>query len=166
MGSVTPRRRTFRGGNVGVAGDGLFPPPTSDEIVSHCSRAVWNDPNHQEEIGCNKGPLYGKILAGLRRRTKVGTLLDFGCGFRDFMMLARDAGWSPRGFDPNEEAANIVIARGMEVRCKWKIAEGGFPEANLMPSLRSTVFALSQTRIRRCRRFTACFDRPACWPCG
>jgi ubiquinone/menaquinone biosynthesis C-methylase UbiE len=45
------------------------------------------------------------------------------------MLLPRDAGWSPRGFDPNEMAANIVRARGLEVRCKWKLEEARFPEA-------------------------------------
>lgn len=106
----------------------MYPVPTPETITRHCARAVWNDPNRRKEIAQDKRPLQNRIFSVMRERTRPGPLLDYGCSFGDFMAVAREVGWLPSGFEPNELASSIAAARGFDVRSMWRIHEAGFPD--------------------------------------
>lgn len=42
------------------------------------------------------------------------TLLDVGCGNGDFLLQARDAGWTVRGIDPDPKAVQAARRRGLD----------------------------------------------------
>lgn len=45
------------------------------------------------------------------------TLLDIGCGNGDFLLKARDAGWTVSGIDPDPKAVLAATRRGLDVQC-------------------------------------------------
>lgn len=105
-----------------------YPMPTPVQIDRHCRTAVYNRPAQAVELSQAKSSLQHRILARLSDRTSPGPLLDFGCSFGEFMAQAAHAGWTPSGFDPNDEAVKIASAKGWDTRCGWVLDEAGFPE--------------------------------------
>ena len=106
----------------------VHPVPTPDNILRNCARAVWNDPNRAIEIARAKESVQKRILLQLSAWTKPGPLLDFGCSFGEFLVLARQAGWIPCGFDPNDIAVKTATDKGFDVRGGWLLEEAGFPD--------------------------------------
>jgi len=51
----------------------------------------------------------------LPKPQKNAKLLDFGCGNGEFLVFARDAGWSVTGFDFDPKAIEAAKARGLDV---------------------------------------------------
>lgn len=44
------------------------------------------------------------------------TLLDLGCGNGDFLLAAREAGWTVHGIDPDPQAVEMTRQRGLDAR--------------------------------------------------
>ena len=110
---------------------GWFAYPVADpEVIKrHWPTVDWADANQEAEISIAKESLFRKILVGLSDLTSPGLLLDDGCGYGRFLVMAHEAGWSPYGFDPNEEAVKIALTKGeFDVRCGWDLAEANFSQ--------------------------------------
>lgn len=105
-----------------------FPVPAPEEINRYWSESRWNDPARQSEVAAKAGSVWKRVLDVLGQRTGPGALLDFGCGFGEFMSLAREAGWTPSGFDLNPEAVRAASAKGFDVRRGGILDKAGFPE--------------------------------------
>ena len=120
----------------------VHPFPTPEVIERHWGLVEYNDPKLAIEIARAKVGVNQRILAGLSRWTKPGPLLDFGCNFGQFLVMAREAGWDPVGFDPYETAAEIARSKGFDVRCGWSLVEAGFPEGYFAAITANDVFCL------------------------
>ncbi|MFK7113002.1 class I SAM-dependent methyltransferase [Flavobacterium oreochromis] len=44
-----------------------------------------------------------------------GLLLDIGAGTGDFLVTAKNAGWITKGFEPNLNARNLALSKGIEL---------------------------------------------------
>ena len=108
----------------------VYPVPTPEVIVRNCARAAYNDPRRAAEIARAKESVQQRILARCAGWTTRGPLLDVGCSFGEFLVLARDHGWVGCGFDPNEEAVKEAAGKGFDVRSGWQLEKAGFPEKN------------------------------------
>jgi SAM-dependent methyltransferase len=107
-----------------------FPVPTPETINERWSDSRWADPGRQTEVAAKARPVWSRLLDLLGERTRPGTLLDFGCGFGEFLNLARDAGWTPSGFDLNAAAVRAASEKGFDVRCGDALEKAGFPEGS------------------------------------
>ncbi len=103
------------------------PVPTVEEIELHCTRSSYNDPSQATAIAQGKEALQRRILSRLGAGRVPGRLLDIGCSFGEFMALAKAYGWTPSGFEPNAQAAEIAASKGCEVKCGWVLEQAGFP---------------------------------------
>jgi len=108
----------------------VYPVPTPQAILRNCGTAAYNDPNRVTEIGQAKEAVHKRILEQLSKWTKPGALLDFGCNFGHFLVMARDAGWTACGFEPGGFAAEAARIKGFDVSCGWSLEEAGFPEGH------------------------------------
>ncbi|MGQ0810218.1 MAG: class I SAM-dependent methyltransferase [Nitrospiraceae bacterium] len=108
----------------------VYPVPTPDVILRNCAKAAYNDPVRATQIAQAKESVQKRILMQLSKWTTPGTLLDFGCSFGEFLILACEVGWTPSGFDPNEIAVQDARMKGFDVRAGWELQEAGFPEKN------------------------------------
>jgi SAM-dependent methyltransferase len=104
------------------------PMPTRQQIARHWQRVDYADPGHAGVIGDRKIPLFTRVLEGLERRVRPGSLLDIGCNFGRFLTMAQARGWKPVGFEPNEDAAKRCRAAGFDVRTGWEVEECGFAD--------------------------------------
>jgi len=118
------------------------PVPGLNRIEQFCEVVNYNNPKRAVEIARAKEPLQRRVLAGLSRWTEPGPLLDFGCNYGDFMLMARKAGWQPSGFEPYTSAAKAARAKGFDVRCTWSLDEAGFTEASFSAITAIDVFGL------------------------
>ena len=107
-----------------------YPVPEPKIIEQYWEMVDWADPKLEQKMAENKSVLFERILAGLRRWAEPGPLLDCGCSFGQFMLMTRDAGWAPVGFDPSAMAVEKARAKGFEVRCGWALEEAGFAEGS------------------------------------
>jgi SAM-dependent methyltransferase len=108
----------------------VHPVPTPEVILLNCAKAAYNDPARATEMARAKESVQRRILMRCSNWTKPGALLDYGCSFGEFLVLAREQGWTPSGFDPNEEAVKQGTMKGFDVRPGWEIQAAGFPEKN------------------------------------
>lgn len=106
----------------------VSPVPSPEEIALHCNYSDYNDPSKAKAIARAKELLQRHILDHLANWTPPGPLLDVGCSFGEFLLLARQAGWTSSGFDPNGEAVRTARDKGFDVRDGWTLTEAGFPE--------------------------------------
>lgn len=108
----------------------VYPVPAPEVIKRHWLERSYQDPASEIKIAQQKDAVQQRILRGLSRWTDPGTLLDFGCNFGQFLVMARQAGWTPSGFDPYVTAAEKARAKGFEVHCGWNLEEAGFPDGH------------------------------------
>lgn len=54
---------------------------------------------------------------------KQGSLLDIGAGTGDFLVTAKAAGWQITGIEPNENAKNLAISKGVSFQKDSKSVE-------------------------------------------
>ena len=78
---------------------------------------------YQEEVQAGRWKTRAKRLLGYWQGTKdpgfeiPGEMLDIGCGAGSFLAAMRDRGWSVRGVEINESAAQKAQAKGLDVFC-------------------------------------------------
>lgn len=108
----------------------VWPVPTPSEIESHCNRASYNDPSQARVVSEGKKSLHERLLCQIAKWTPRGRLLDVGCSFGEFMLLAHADGWVPTGFDPYRPAAASAAQKGFDVRCEWVLEKAGYPDSH------------------------------------
>jgi SAM-dependent methyltransferase len=104
------------------------PVPTPIEIERHCNRCNYNDPAQAQAISQGKDLLHRRILSQLASWTRPGPLLDIGCSFGEFLLVAQEEGWTPSGFEPYGLAAKSAAQKGFDVRREWVLEKAGFPD--------------------------------------
>ncbi len=72
-----------------------YPVPSPQVIERHWETVAYLDAKSELAVAQAKEAVQRRILAGLSRWTKPGPLLDFGCNFGQFLLMARQAGWTP-----------------------------------------------------------------------
>jgi SAM-dependent methyltransferase len=108
----------------------VYPVPEPEAIEKHWAIIDYNQESKAIELSRAKHQLQTRILHELSRRTALGQLLDFGCNFGDFLVMARDAGWIPYGFEPCRTAGERARARGFDVRGGWFLEDAGFRQGS------------------------------------
>ena len=106
----------------------VYPVPSPEVIIRHCGKAAYNDPAQSAEIAYAKTVVHKRILEGLARWTQPGALLDVGCSFGEFLVMAREAGWCSSGFEPNNVAVDVARKKGFEIHCGWTPEDANIPE--------------------------------------
>jgi SAM-dependent methyltransferase len=76
----------------------------------------------------------------MSQRVKPGPLLDFGCNFGQFLVIAREDGWWPSGFEPFAKAAEQARTKGFEVHCGWSLQETRLNEGHFAAITATDVF--------------------------
>jgi SAM-dependent methyltransferase len=108
----------------------VYPVPTTEIILLNCAKAAYNDPARATEMARAKESVQRRILLRCAAWTRPGALLDYGCSFGEFLVLARAQGWNPSGFDPNDEAVRQGRLKGFDVRPGWELQAAGFSDKN------------------------------------
>jgi SAM-dependent methyltransferase len=109
------------------------------------------DRRFEEPLAQGKAKIEKRILRVLKDRTAGGELLDIGCNLGNFLRRARDAEWTPRGFEPNEEFARELQAGGFDVRTGWCVEAAGFEEGSFAAITLVDVFYYSWHPIKTLR---------------
>jgi len=105
----------------------VYPVPAPEVIKRHWAKRSYQNPKYEIKIARKWDVVHRSILMRLSHWTDYGPLLDFGCNFGQFLVKAREAGWTPSGFDPYVTAAEKARAKGFDVHCGWYLEEAGFP---------------------------------------
>jgi|SRR5919106_652836 SAM-dependent methyltransferase len=113
----------------------------------------WADPDREVQVATAKRVLLLRVLKELSDRIKPGPLLDFGCNFGQFMIMAREAGWKPVGFEPNVGAVARAREKGFDVRSGWLLENAGFAEGSFNAITAIDVFCLVSDPIATVRTF-------------
>lgn len=106
----------------------VYPVPEPAVIERYWSTVAWLDPKQESDIATGKGALNRRILNKLSSCMAPARLLDFGCNFGRFLCMAREAGWTATGFEPNKRAAEVACSNGFDVHCGWFLEHAVFPD--------------------------------------
>ena len=60
-----------------------------------------------------RNAIKGKVALITSQQNYEGHLLDIGCGTGDFLVEAKNQGWSVLGFEPNEDAKQLAKNKGV-----------------------------------------------------
>ena len=116
------------------------PVPRREQIWRYWNTVEWADPTLEAAISQRKVQSHHKLLLECKRRTERGPLLDVGCNFGAFLVMARDAGWQPVGFEASETAADHARAKGFDVKSGWSLCHSGLPLGHFAAITASDVF--------------------------
>jgi 2-polyprenyl-3-methyl-5-hydroxy-6-metoxy-1,4-benzoquinol methylase len=93
----------------------------------------WDDEGVTVQVYSNQtvraelGARYQRYLPVITELCQgAGTLLDAGCGIGNFLVFAREAGWSVAGLEVSEKAAGIARSRGLDVE-RARLEESRLP---------------------------------------
>jgi SAM-dependent methyltransferase len=131
----------------------VYPTPSIEVINRNLAMMNYNDPAKVSGIANAKECLQRQILRGLSSWTQPGKLLDFGCNYGQFLLMAHEAGWQPSGFEPYLPAAKTAQGRGFEVHSKWSLEEVGFAERSFAAITAVDVFCLVWNPIATLKTF-------------
>lgn len=83
----------------------------SEDYISHTDhkRGLFEKAYHAVKKVALKNKL--KII---NTRASKGSLLDIGAGTGDFLLVAKNNGWTTLGIEPNEKAKNNAILKGID----------------------------------------------------
>ncbi len=85
----------------------------SPDYISHTDSARgWFEKIYQ---AVKKRALKNKISILANYQKCPGMLLDFGCGTGDFLVEAKHSGWTCTGFEPNENARQRALSKGIQL---------------------------------------------------
>ncbi len=65
--------------------------------------------------GVKKVALRKKVDLLFKQTKTVGALLDIGCGTGDFLVEAKNRGWTVNGYEPNEKARDLAKEKKLDV---------------------------------------------------
>lgn len=83
-----------------------WPPRTPEEQDAYYRRTYYN--SHKASFDLDRLRVYEEDMAAVERWVRPGRLLDFGCGFGHFMVLAKKRGWQCVGVDLSEQAVSVA----------------------------------------------------------
>jgi SAM-dependent methyltransferase len=125
-----------------------YPVPSVDDIRKNWCSVAYADPQMQPIIAGEKEQITRRLLDGLEKLVPKGSLLDVGCSTGLFMLAAREAGWTPAGWDPNEAALNVARQHGLDVTPAWHVDECGYPSGSFQAVTAIDVFYYSWNPFR------------------
>jgi SAM-dependent methyltransferase len=111
----------------GCSGWFCFPLPTPAQIRSHWRLTYYNNADNQEILKRIKDKVDRRILQKIQATQVDGAVLDFGCGFGNFLEKCRDLGIPAEGFEPNQVGAEQARRRGFLVHEGWEIEHANLP---------------------------------------
>ena len=83
----------------------------SEDYISHTDgkRTLFEKIYHLVK----RNAIKGKVSLLNKEQKSKGKLLDIGCGTGDFLVEAKNHGWSVLGFEPNEDAKQLAKNKGV-----------------------------------------------------
>jgi 2-polyprenyl-3-methyl-5-hydroxy-6-metoxy-1,4-benzoquinol methylase len=85
----------------------------SENYISHTDgKKSWFEKAYQ---AVKYFSLKRKLNLSNQLRSNKGNILDIGCGTGDFLVTAKNNGWTVLGIEPNTKAKEIAIKKGIEV---------------------------------------------------
>ena len=83
----------------------------SEDYISHTDgkRTLFEKIYHLVK----RNAIKGKVSLITNEQNKKGKLLDIGSGTGDFLVEAKNQGWDILGFEPNSDAKNLAINKGV-----------------------------------------------------
>jgi SAM-dependent methyltransferase len=82
--------------------------------VAHTETTAWGRTDSGKQLNVFKGRMFLHILEMLKKHcAPPADLLDIGCSYGGFLLVARCAGYRVRGFDLVPQAVESVIAQGI-----------------------------------------------------
>jgi SAM-dependent methyltransferase len=105
----------------------VWPLPTDEQINKHWQSVTYADLNKNSIIQLQKNQMEKTLLRKLLTLTGGRRLLDYGCGFGNFMSHAREVGFDVEGLDANHHAVEVVTTNGLRARQAWTIRDASFP---------------------------------------
>lgn len=86
----------------------------SENYISHTdSKSSFFDKVYQKV----KANMLQKKLSWIHSENKnKGAILDFGAGTGDFLLEAKNRGWKVEGVEPNSDARNLALKKGVDLK--------------------------------------------------
>ena len=83
----------------------------SEDYISHTDgkRTLFEKIYHLVK----RNAIKGKVSLLNKEQNSKGKLLDIGCGTGDFLVEAKNQGWSVLGFEPNSDAKQLATNKGV-----------------------------------------------------
>jgi SAM-dependent methyltransferase len=83
----------------------------SEDYISHTDgkRTLFEKTYHLVK----RNAIKGKVSLLNKEQNSKGKLLDIGCGTGDFLVEAKNQGWSILGFEPNSDAKRLAANKGV-----------------------------------------------------
>jgi 2-polyprenyl-3-methyl-5-hydroxy-6-metoxy-1,4-benzoquinol methylase len=83
----------------------------SEDYISHTDgkRTLFEKIYHLVK----RNAINGKVSLLNKEQNSKGKLLDIGCGTGDFLVEAKNQGWSILGFEPNSDAKQLAAKKGV-----------------------------------------------------
>lgn len=83
----------------------------SEDYISHTDgkRSLFEKIYHLVK----RNAIKGKVSLLNKEQNSKGKLLDIGCGTGDFLVEAKNQGWSILGFEPNSDAKQLAANKGV-----------------------------------------------------
>ena len=108
-----------------------FPQPKIEELPKYYERQEYIS-HTDEKRGLfsrlyqlvKKWSLQKKAKLILQQLGDVGSLLDVGAGTGDFLKVAKEKGWQVHGMEPNKNAANLALEKGIDLKASLNDFEG------------------------------------------
>lgn len=60
--------------------------------------------------------MLGKKINWIEKFSEKGSILDFGAGTGEFILQAKNSGWKVNGVEPNKQARDLAILKGIEIK--------------------------------------------------
>ncbi len=106
----------------------VYPMYTADQVVSHWKFVDYANPKRNSEYQLLKSHVEITLLDKIGKLSKGKRLLDYGCGFGNFMARAKGRGFEITGLEPNPDAATLLKEKGFRTRQAWTMKEASFPD--------------------------------------
>lgn len=97
----------------------VLPLPKANQIIKHWRFVSYSDPQNEYIYKYLKHKLGEKILKRIHKLTKGKRLLDYGCGFGNFMGQAKEYGFDPVGLDASSQAIKSVKHKDFAAYLVW-----------------------------------------------
>jgi len=124
------RLKSFGGALVKCTECGLVfrnPRPTYETIREYYKESYSNI-FYEEKIKTHRKKIFLHFLANAIKSKEGGRLLDVGCGYGEFLKLAKDKGWEVYGVELSNDACQYVQNKpGLNIFC-GELKEASFPK--------------------------------------
>jgi SAM-dependent methyltransferase len=87
----------------------VYPQKSKEEKEGYYEQQYYN--SHKLNFDPERNVVYKNDFSKISKGLHAGRLLDVGCGFGHFLVLAKESGWECVGIDPAEQAVKIARER-------------------------------------------------------